>query len=281
MSSSSITDFITSFFSENGFDNLSAEWNNPENMKAFKEAWFLDYKERMESNIEKIFESSDKETITYDILDNEKMTSCKLVERKVKQYRMNVGKMWQSAIGNYDGFVDLGNSHKSKLDILSVERKLWIEIKNRTNTVNSTSNKGHFDILAKCKKDYLEYTCIIAHINDDTKEKTTRGSTDKINHSVDNVKYEIERHVGMPFLRFIFRENTEEVIEYLKIMIEKYQNKVIEYSKIMIEKYQNKVFDDKPLTWSPVESEVKLVSDLIKPLTWSPVESEVKLVGVV
>lgn len=275
MSSYSITKFITSFLSENGFDNLSAEWNNSENMKAFKEAWFLDYKERMESNIEKIFESPEKETITYDILDNQKMTSFNLVALKVKQHQMKVGKLWQSAIGNYDGFVDLGNSHKSKLDILSDERKLWIEIKNRTNTVNSTSKKGHFDILAKCKKDYLGYTCIISHINDDTKEKTTRGSTNKIKHSVDGVTYEIERHVGMPFLRFIFRENTEEVIEYLKIMIEKYQNKVFDDLIKFVDDHLRK-----PVTWSPVESEVKRVDDLKKTLTWSPVEAEVKLVGV-
>jgi hypothetical protein len=273
MSSSSIAEFITSFCSKNGFVNLSAKWNSSENMKAFKEQWFLDYKERMESNIEKIFESPEKETISYDILDldNQKMTSFKLVALKVKQHQMKVGKVWQSAIGNYDGFVDLGNSHKSKLDILSVERKLWIELKNRTNTVNSTSNKGHFDILAKCKKEYLEYTCIIAHINNDTKEKTTRGSTEKINHSVDGVKYEIERHVGMPFLRFIFRENTEEVIEYLKIMIEKYQNKVFDDLIKFVDDHLRK-----PVTWSRVESEVKRVVDLRKPLTWSRVESEVK-----
>jgi hypothetical protein len=223
MSSSSITEFITSFFSENGFDKLAEKWKDPENMKAFKDAWFLDYKELMESNIEKIFERPEKETLTYDILDNEKMASFKLDALKLKQHQMKVGEIWQSAIGNYDGFVDLGNNHESGMDIFSDERKVWIEIKNRTNTVNDASRKRHYDKLAKRKKYNSEYTCIIAHINDSTKEKTDIGSICKINHSVHGVKYEIERHVGKQFLRFIFGENTEKIIEYLKSMIKKYQ----------------------------------------------------------
>ena len=223
MSSLIITEFITSFFCKNGFGKLATKWNEQQNMNAFKEAWFLDYTELMESNIKKIFERPEKENLTYDMLDNEKVALFKLNALRLKQHQMKVGEIWQSAIGNYNGFVDLGNNHDSSMDIVSHERKLWIEMKNRTNTVNSTSKKGHFDKLAKCKKEYPEYRCILAHINDDTKEKTNKGTIHKVIHSVHGVKYEIEQHVGNSFLTFIFGENTEKIIEYLKSMIKKYQ----------------------------------------------------------
>jgi hypothetical protein len=60
---------------------------------------------------------------------------------KVIQRRMNYGKIWQCVLGNYYGFNDLKTGHETGVDILSVGRKILIELKNRTNTDNSSSRE--------------------------------------------------------------------------------------------------------------------------------------------
>lgn len=176
------------------------------------------YFKLMEENIRVIMTRSKNTTATYDILDTEKSFQNKLVVLKEKQRQMNVGEIWQSAIGNYNHCVDLKNGHKTGLDILSHTRKFVIELKNRTNTDNASSKKSNLSKLAKFKKDNIEYTCIYANINDDTAEKTLSGYIKKIKH--DDV--EIEHHVGHKFLQFIFGDDMEKIIEFIKITIDKY-----------------------------------------------------------
>ncbi len=58
----------------------------------------------------------------------------------------------------------------------------------------------------------MDYTCIYANINADTEEKTLRGDMRKILY--DGV--EIEIHIGMKFLLYIFADNTDTIIEFIK-----------------------------------------------------------------
>ena len=127
---------------------------------------------------------------------------------------MKIGEIWQEVIGNYDGFINLRNGHETGLDILSNSRKMIIELKNRTNTDNSSSRKTNLSKLAKFKRDNPDYMCIYANIN----FIKTLGFNKKILH--DGV--EIEHYVGYEFLKFIFRENFEEIIEFIKNTINKY-----------------------------------------------------------
>ena len=131
---------------------------------------------------------------------------------------MKVGEIWQELIGNYDEFLNLRVGHDSGLDILSNTRKLAIEIKNRTNTDNSSSKKSNFDKLSRFKIDNPEYTCIYANINSDTEKKTLEGFNKKITHN----GVEIEHQVGYKFLTFIFGEKTEEIIVFVRNIIDKY-----------------------------------------------------------
>ena len=85
------------------------------------------------------------EIFTYDILDTNMSQNNKLIVLKEKQRQMKIGEIWQIIIGNYDGFTDLKVGHSSGLDILSTSRKIAIELKNRTNTDNSSSKKSNFD----------------------------------------------------------------------------------------------------------------------------------------
>jgi len=131
---------------------------------------------------------------------------------------MKIGEIWQELIGNYDKFINLKNGHKTGLDILSNERKIIIELKNRTNTDNSSSKKSNMNKLSKFKKENPEFICIYANVNDNTEKKTLVGFRKKIIHN----DFEIEHMVGYSFLEFIFQENTEKIIEFAKNIIDKY-----------------------------------------------------------
>jgi hypothetical protein len=77
---------------------------------------------------------------------------------------MKIGEIWQEVLGNYQGYTNLKVGHETGLDILSDSKKVIIELKNRTNTDNSSSKKSNLDKLAKFKKNNPEYTCIYERI---------------------------------------------------------------------------------------------------------------------
>ena len=162
-----------------------------------------------------------KQSLTYDILDIEQDKTKKLIVLEEKQKQMKIGDIWQEAIGSYKGFINLGTGHESGLDIKSENRKLIIELKNRTNTDNASSKKANRDKLAKFKKANPEFECIYANINADTETETMNTETRIIEHNGEQIK----EMVGMTFLRFIFGDNTERVIEFIK------EKKRIHYSQ--------------------------------------------------
>ena len=176
------------------------------------------YFELLDNIIQNILERPNKEVLTYDILDTEKSKTNKLIVLKEKQRQMKVGEIWQEALGNYDGFINLKNGHESGLDIISHTKKIAIELKNRTNTDNASSKKSNLDKLAKFKKIYPDYICIYANINDDTEKKTLQGCDNKILH--DGV--EIQHQVGHIFLKYILGDDTNLVIDFIKKIIDKY-----------------------------------------------------------
>jgi hypothetical protein len=137
---------------------------------------------------------------------------------KEKQRQMKIGEIWQEVIGNYDGFTNLKNGHKSGLDIKSDTKKIIIELKNRTNTDNASSRKANLNKLSEFKKENPEYTCIYANINADTEKKTLTEFIKRISHNC----VEIEHHVGYKFLTFIFENKNDEIIEFVRNMIDKY-----------------------------------------------------------
>ena len=177
-----------------------------------------EYLKLLDDLIHNILLRPENNVLTYDILDTEKSKGDKLVALKVKQRQMKYGEIWQEAIGNYNEFVNLKTGHKTGLDILSDTKKVAIELKNRTNTDNSSSKKSNLNKLAKFKKANPDYVCIYANINADTKEKTLQGSIKKLLH--DGV--EIEHQIGNKFLKFIFGNDTDLIIDFIKKTIDKY-----------------------------------------------------------
>lgn len=176
------------------------------------------YFKKMELIILNILKRPQKNTLSFDILDTEKSIHIKLLSLKEKQRQMKIGEIWQVVLGNYDGFVNLKNGHESGLDILSYEKKIAIELKNRTNTDNSSSKKSNFDKISNFKKKNPEYTCIYANINSSTKEKTLKGMIKNITHN----GVEIQHHIGYSFLKFILGDDVEIVINFVKNQLNQY-----------------------------------------------------------
>ena len=176
------------------------------------------YLESLEYAIKKIIMRPENDVLTYDILDTEKTKQNKLLVLKEKQRQMKVGEIWQEVLGSYDGFINLKIGHETGLDIISHTKKIAIELKNRTNTDNSSSKKSNLDKLAKFKKNNPTYICIYANINANTEENTLNGSIKKILHN----GQELEHHIGYEFLRFILDTNIDEIIQFVKKTIDKY-----------------------------------------------------------
>jgi hypothetical protein len=159
-----------------------------------------------------------KEFLTYDMLDTEKNKSNKLIALKEKQRQMKIGEIMQTCLGNYDTFIDLGVGHYSGLDIMSAERKIIIELKNRTNTDNASSRKSNLDKLALFKKNNPNYLCIYGCVNDDTEEKTMMGGIKQIVHK----DGEIYQYVGDSLLTLILEDNKTIIIDYIRTIITNY-----------------------------------------------------------
>jgi len=176
------------------------------------------YFESLEKIIQNILLRHENDKLTYDILDTVKTRKHKLIALKEKQRQMKVGEIWQEVLGNYHGFVNLKMGHATGLDILSNTKKIVIELKNRTNTDNSSSKKSNLDKLAIFKKNNPEYICIYGNVNANTEKKTLNGSRKKILHN----GVEIEHLVGYKFLEFILGEHVDLVIDFVRCTIDKY-----------------------------------------------------------
>lgn len=176
------------------------------------------YLQEMERKIQIILSREEKTVLTYDILDNEFTRKNKYICLKEKQHQMKIGDIWQVVLGNYDSFKDLGVGHETGLDILSDTRKIVIELKNRTNTDNSSSRKANLDKLLRFKLANPDYTCIYGNINADNEEKTLKGSVKIIQHNGE----EIHHYVGLELLTFVLGENTEIILEFVRKTIHTY-----------------------------------------------------------
>jgi hypothetical protein len=176
------------------------------------------YFELLENNIQNILLRTEKDVLTYDILDTEKSKTNKLLSLKEKQRQMKIGEIWQEVLGNYNGFINLKIGHETGLDILSHTKKIAIELKNRTNTDNASSKKSNLDKLANFKKNNPDYVCVYANINANTEKKTLNGSIKKILYD----GLELEHQIGYEFLKFILGDDTNVIIHFVKNTIDKY-----------------------------------------------------------
>lgn len=176
----------------------------------------IKYKKDITKFIKNKLKTPNKLDILSDILLDE-FISLHLDEIKkslhLKQIQMKIGNIWQVVIGKYKDFIDLKQGHPSGLDILNEKRKIIIELKNRYNTDNKSSKTSNLNKLSRYKKEHYDYKCIYGIIN----ERSTKpdGYIQKITH--DNA--ELYYYSGYYLLKFIFEEDTDDIITTMKKII--------------------------------------------------------------
>jgi hypothetical protein len=176
------------------------------------------YLKNLERAVDMIMSRPKKEELTYDLLDTPKSMAIKRAALKYRQHQMKLGIIWQFVFGNSESFEDLGVGHSTGLDILSVNRKLIGELKNRTNTDNASSRSANLDKLAAFKAANPDYTVFYGNVNDASEEATLRGSTKTIIHN----GVEIVHYVGMDLFNLILGKKAAEIIEFVKKTMDKY-----------------------------------------------------------
>jgi hypothetical protein len=134
---------------------------------------------------------------------------CFFLYKNFIRRQMKTGFLWQKIIGDYDSFEDLEKKHETGLDVVSWERKIIIELKNRYNTDNSSSRKQNFLKLAAFKKTHPDFKCIYAVINEN---KNSDGKMKII--PIDNV--EIEYMSGNKLMDFIFGEDKANILNIIQ-----------------------------------------------------------------
>lgn len=172
------------------------------------------------SIIDNILNKDQSTNLTYDLLDSPNIIQNKLICLKYKQIQMKIGLIWQNILGSYYNFTNLNNGHKTGLDIISVKRKIIIELKNRTNTDNNSSKKENFNKLALFKKNSPDYLCIYGCINENTKDKTLKGSIKKIKHN----NQDLYIYTGYKLLELILEKNTYIIVYHIKNKFHEFYN---------------------------------------------------------
>ena len=178
------------------------------------------YYKTLDKKIFQILSRPETKEISFDILNTPKTEKYQKIVLSGQQFKMKIGEIWQETLGNYNGYINLKSGHESGLDILSHENKIAIELKNRNTTDNSSSKVTNLKKLAQFKKNNPDYTCIYATINNNTEQGTYKPRYMIKMIQCDDV--EIEHHNGYPFLKFILKDDTDDIITFLKETIDKY-----------------------------------------------------------
>jgi hypothetical protein len=145
----------------------------------------------------------------YIALNKEKLQFC----HKIKLIQMKLGLVWQNIMGHVDGIQNLSIGHYSGLDLMSdsdfPRGQFIMELKNSTQTDNSSSRKQNIYKLKQFVKDNPNYITIYGCIND--KNKNGR----------DEVKDGVRFLSGNKLLQFIFGDQYETIQLILKQNISK------------------------------------------------------------
>lgn len=168
------------------------------------ESYFM----RVNDGITRILQRPEKNEIAFDILDSDQDVTNALQCLKTKHRQMKYGEIWQVVIGEYPSFQNLKVGHPSGLDILSEDRKIIMELKNRYNTDNASSRETNMKKLVKFKRDHPEYICIYGLINDKKLEGQIKSVTFE--------ETEITFYSGQCLFNFIFGDDTTCILEFVK-----------------------------------------------------------------
>lgn len=185
----------------------------------------LEYFDKLNIEIPKIFEKSFNEfnLEDLDILDNptkENIENIK-ISLKRKQITMKYGDIWQTALGLFPGWENLGQGHDSECDARRLDNSIIVELKNKWNTVNSGGKKDVERKLSNYKNNNPDTECIWGIINP---KPSTKKDKEKIVYNP--INSEIIKWEGESFRTHIFTykdiDYSNKVLEILRNIISNY-----------------------------------------------------------
>jgi len=118
-----------------------------------------------------------------------------LIYRKIHRLTMSSGKIWEIVILNYSDF-----ERVDKLDFIFHKRRVIIELKNKSTTLNSAAYAGTLLGMVSLRAKYPDYTFILGFVN---------------SPKIDLIKYtgDLGYRVlgGESLFRFIFLDNFQDI----------------------------------------------------------------------
>lgn len=87
-----------------------------------------------------------------------------LERQQDKTINNKIGEFHQELLGKVDGWVDLGVGDETEIDLKKEDNSVFIELKNKHNTMNSTSTKGCREKLENVIEQYPDATAYWAYI---------------------------------------------------------------------------------------------------------------------
>lgn len=94
----------------------------------------------------------------------EDWTKFELIRQYDKAINNKVGEFHQELLGKVDGWVDLGVGDETKLDLKKEDNSIFIELKNKYNTMNSSSTDKCREKLEKILEDYPNATAYWGYV---------------------------------------------------------------------------------------------------------------------
>ena len=104
-----------------------------------------------------------------------------------KTINNRIGEFHQKLLGGVDGWTDLGTGDETKLDLKKNDNTIFLELKNKFNTVNSDSSKAVWEKLEKNLESYpasTNYLAFLIEKNGTSGEKIWKYKT----KSISNIK---------------------------------------------------------------------------------------------
>jgi len=135
------------------------------------------------------------------------------IAHNIRQKHMKEGIIAQIMIGNFIDWEDLGIGHPSGLDCRKIDNSIIMEIKNKYNTCNSSSQKTLLDKLSKYKKNNPDTICVWGIIN-------SKPNYKKLQEIIIHNDEKILKIQGSELLKLIFTINDEnyshDIIKFIK-----------------------------------------------------------------
>lgn len=134
----------------------------------------------------------------------------------IRQNQMLEGKIAQVLIGNWFDWIDLKSGHFTGLDCYKKDNSAIIELKNKYNTCNSSSQKVLLDNLSKYKRNNPKTECIWGIVNPKPNER-------EFTRIIVYDGVEIKKLQGKDLFSYVFKFNgydySPHVIEHVKSLL--------------------------------------------------------------